>query len=191
MNRMLAEVAFSFCQERTCEGPPRWEAFCDSVLRFCYVPLDPYLEEHTDGNFGKDYSCLPVRAPSAVVHLAPPCHSEYDSLRLVASSAHRSLCGDAFASVASARGPLKSYFMLPRPIEVVPTAAAGPLTIRDWLIRGAKVAAPPDLTASALAPLLADGLVVGGNVPHTPHAAFCMQEPWSDLTGSRPVSASG
>ena len=156
---------------------------------FFYVPLDPYLEDHSDGNFGRDFSCLPVRAPPAVVQLAPPCHSEYDSLRLVASSAHRTLCGDAFAAVASARGPLRSYFMLSRPSQVVPIAVAGPISIRDWLIRGAKVATPA-LTAS---PLAHDGgEVVGGNVPHTsPPDVFCTLEPWSDLIGSRPVSASG
>ena len=147
--------------------------------------------DHTDGNFGRDFSCVPVRDPPAVVQLSPPSHSEYDNLRVVAASAHRCLCGDAFASVAFVRGPLRSYFMLSRPSKVVPTAVAGPLTIRDWLIRGAKVAASPDLTASPLARLSADGLVVGGNVPHTPHAVVCTQEPWSDLTGSRPVSANG
>ena len=72
---------------------------------------------------------------------------------------------------------------------VVPSAVAGPITIRDWLIRGAKVATPA-LTASSSAHV--GGEVVGGNVPHTSAPAdVCMLEPWSDLIGSRLVSASG
>ena len=122
-------------------------------MRFFYVPLDPYLVDHTDGNFGRDFSCVPVHVPPAAIQLSPPSHSEYDNLRVVASSAHRCLCGDAFASVASVRAPSRSYFMLPRPSKVVPTAAAGPSTIRDWLTRGAKKAASPGPTASPLAPL--------------------------------------
>ena len=38
MNRMLAEVAFSFCQERTVVGLPQWEAFYDSVFSFFACP---------------------------------------------------------------------------------------------------------------------------------------------------------
>ena len=130
---------------------------------------------------------MPVHVPPAVVQLSPPSHSEYDNLRVAASSAHLRMCGDACASAVSMRGPMRSYLLLSRPSVEVPTAVAGPLTIRDWLIRGAKVAASPDLTASP--PHSDAGLVV-----HTgtlPHANICMHEPWSDLIGSSPVLANG
>ena len=98
------------------------------------------------------------------------------------------MCADAFASAVSIRGPMRSYFLLSRPSVEVPTAVAGPLTVRDWLIRGAKVPKlTPDLTASP--PTLDAGLVV-----HTgtlPHANVCMHESWSDLIGSSPVLANG
>ena len=149
-------------------------------MRFFYVPLDPYLGDHTDGNFGRDFSCLPVRVPPAAEQLSPPSHSEYDNLRVASPSAHSRMCGDAYASAVSSRGPMRSYFFLARPSVVASTSVTSPLAIRDWLIKGAKV---PKLTLDIAGSHANEVVVHTGTTPHV--------EPWSDLIGSCPVSANG
>ena len=180
MNQMLAEVAFTFCKTRTVAGLPKWEDFDESVLRFFYVPLDPYLGDHMDGNFGRDFSCLPVNVPPAVEQLSPPSHSEYDNLRVASTFAHSRMCGDAYASSVSSRGPMRSYFFLARPSGVAAASVTSPLTIRDWLIKGAKV---PKLTLDIAGVPSTEDVVHTGTTPHV--------ELWSDLIGSCPVSANG
>ena len=77
--------------------------------------------------------------PLAVDQLSPPNHSEYDNLRVASSFAHSRMCGDAYASSVSSRGPMRSYFFLARPSGVAAASVTSPLTIRDWLNKGAKV----------------------------------------------------
>ena len=57
MNLLLATSAVDAALIASVEpGPPDFEGFDDTLLARFFVPLDSYLEDHTTGRFGADFS---------------------------------------------------------------------------------------------------------------------------------------